>query len=349
MGYSLTTPTPIVITNLMPCLGFPQQVIKKPFSISTLSLDFEPLFEDARLLIGNEDRTYPAAEFVIPRFTLTTNNFLHASFPWREPSDVIEVKQERDHLSNLLALGPGHRAYDGHKKRFYVSHDRFGRCILVHNKNLHTAFEFNLHNQQIVHVAILPSTTVIHVTSDEGVIEALLVDLPRKRLVKILTFIYFNPATSGVFQFGETLWWSFGGVSIRVAVDWESELECLHGNVYLGKCSWSPGPSLGIFPMQGTGTSLRYVGCMADRTRVFDLENEIMIIYKRGPREPHLLRGIRNGHFGFWVVDESVTRTLLELWLRNSKTGKAPDQWLLEAEPLAGHSHEDVEDEGVAV
>lgn len=49
MGYSLTTPTPIVFTDLIPCVRFPQQVIKKASSISTLSLDFEPLFEDGCL------------------------------------------------------------------------------------------------------------------------------------------------------------------------------------------------------------------------------------------------------------------------------------------------------------
>ncbi|RDW24415.1 hypothetical protein B0I72DRAFT_133607 [Yarrowia lipolytica] len=331
MGYSLTTPTPIVITNLIPCLGFPQQVIKKASSISTLNLDFEPLFEDGRLLIGDQEDSYPAAEFVIPRFSLTSNNFLNASYPWREPSGVVEVKQERDHLSNLLALGTGYRVYDGHRKRFYVCHDRFGRCILVHNKNLHSAFEFNLHNQQIVHVAILPSTTVIHVSSEEGVIEALIVDLAKKRLIKILSFIYFNPATCGVFQFGEVLWFSFGGVSIRVEVDWNTNLECLHGNVFLGRCSWSVGPSLGVFPMQGTGACLKYVGCIQDRTRVFDLETETMIIYKREVHEQHILRGTRNGQFGFWVVNGSVSQTLQKLWLHNSKTGKTPDQWLLEA------------------
>lgn len=332
MGYSLTTPTPIVITNLSPCLGFPQKVIKNPSSISSLSLDFEPLFSDAKLLIGDDHDTYPPAEFVIPRFSLTTNNFLNASYPWREPCGVVEVKQERDHLSDLLGLGPGYRAYDGHRKRFYVSHDRFGRCILVHNKNLHSAFEFNLHNQQILHVAILPSFTVIHVTSNDGVVDALVVDLRRRRLVKILSFLYFNPATCGVFQFGEILWFSLGGVSIRVEVEWEAKLECLHGLVFLGKCSWSLGPSLGVFPMQGSGISLRYVGCATDRTRVFDLETETMIIYKRQPHEQHIVRGIRNGHFAFWVVDDNVTQTLQKLWFQNSKSGKTPDQWLLAAD-----------------
>ncbi|KAG5361011.1 hypothetical protein CJU89_4113 [Yarrowia sp. B02] len=332
MGYSLYTQAPVVITNLIPCLGFPQRVVKKSSTISTLSLNFEPLFEDIKLLVGKDQGEYPAVEFVFPRFSLTTNNFLNSAYPWREPSSVIVEKQVRDHLSDLLGLSKGHRAYDGHRKRFYVSHDRFGRCILVHNMNLHNAFEFNLHNQQIVHVAMLPSTTIIHVTSDQGVVEALIVDLKKKRLVKILAFLYYNPATCGVFQYGDTLWWSFGGVSIRVAVDWDAKLECLHGNMFLGQCTWSSGPSLGVFPMQGTGASLRYVGCIQDRTRVFDLETETMIVYKKVKHEDHILRGLQNGKFGFWTFDGEVASSLEILWLQNSKTGRAPDQWVLDPE-----------------
>ncbi|RDW44526.1 hypothetical protein B0I74DRAFT_140265 [Yarrowia lipolytica] len=274
MGYSLTTPTPIVFTDLIPCVRFPQQVLKKASSISTLN---------GRLLVRDEESSYPATESVMPRLTLTRNNFLNASFPWREPSSVFEVKQERDHLSNLLALGKGCRAYDGHRKRFYVCHDRLGRCIL-----------------QIVHVAILPSTAVIHVSSEEGVIEALIVDL-----------------TKNGYMEKYILWLSFGGLSIRVAVDWNANLECLHGNMILGKCSWSVGPSLGVFPMQGPG---------AYRTRVFDLETEKMIVYRREAHEQHLLRGTRHGQF-----DGSVSQTFQQLWLQNFKTGKTPDQWLLEA------------------
>ncbi|KAJ8051632.1 hypothetical protein B0I73DRAFT_137234 [Yarrowia lipolytica] len=282
MGYSLTTPTPIVFTDLIPCVRFPQQVLKKASSISTLSLDFEPL---------DEESSYPATESVMPRLTLTRNNFLNASFPWREPSSVFEVKQERDHLSNLLALGKGCRAYEGHRKRFYVCHDRLGRCILVHNKNLYSAFESNLHNQQIVHVAILPSTAVIHVSSEEGVIEALISkSSPSSTSTR-------PPAECSSME-KYILWLSFGGLSIRVAVDWNANLECLHGNMILGKCSWSVGPSLGVFPMQGPGACVKM----------------------------YSPRSIR-----FRVLDGSVSQTFQQLWLQNFKTGKTPDQWLLEA------------------
>lgn len=331
MGYSLYVPTPIVISNLIPCAGFPQTTVKRAYTVASLSLDFEPLFEDVKLLIGDEQDTYPAAEFQIPRFSLTTNNFLNATYPWSAPSSLVEVRQMKDHMSDLLGLCEGFKAYDGHRKRLYVSHDRFGRCVLVHNKNLHSAFEFNLHNQQIVHVAILPSTTILHVTSEEGAVEVLVVDLKKKRLVKILSFLYFNPDTCGVFQYGEVLWFSFGGVSIRVEVDWEAQPEPIRnqGHIMLGKCNWTIGPSLGVFPVQGAGASLRYVGCLQDRTRVFDLETESMVVYRVSDCKEYLLRGVRNGKFGFWLVTEAVITTLQKMWLEHSKSGRTPDQWVL--------------------